>query len=241
MVKAAAATSTKRTVAVVSLHYTNDTNSNMSHGVGKSLPIDSLKGNATSTLKMKQQSTFFGVEDYHRSDSFASLPKRVVFPQSEVEWSQTAIIPAMMIGAVNFEEEFASMKATLERLSKESTEKDARIIRQEEHIAKLLKNLDKGPRASSNKGVSSDEDEKGSNRSEAPEDDGGLKKGGKPQNDLSLSSMTAGQIQELIANAVKTHLGVGSQKSHLYTKPYTRRIDTLSYALWLPASQIQPI
>jgi len=37
---------------------------------------------------------------------------------------------AVMIGAINFEEEFASMKATLERLSKEIAEKDARIKRQ---------------------------------------------------------------------------------------------------------------
>ena len=58
---------------------------------------------------------------------------------------------AIMIGAINFEEEFTSMKAILERLSKESAEKDARIKRQEEHIAKLLKKLDKGLRASSNK------------------------------------------------------------------------------------------
>ena len=91
----------------------------------------------------------------------------------------------------------------------------------------MLKKLDKGPRASSNKGASSDEDEKGSNRSEASEDDGRSKKGGKPQNDSSLSAMTCEQIQELIANAVKTQLGVGSQKSHLHTKPYTKRIDTL--------------
>ena len=39
--------------------------------------------------------------------------------------------------------------------------------------------------------------------------------------------MTCEQIQELIANAVKTQLGVGSRKSHLYTKPYTKRIDAL--------------
>jgi len=91
----------------------------------------------------------------------------------------------------------------------------------------LLKKLDKGSRASSNRGVRSDEDEKGSDRSEAPEDDGGSKKGGKSQNDSSLSSMTAKQIQKLIANAVKTQLGVGSQKSHLYTKPYMKRIDAL--------------
>ena len=125
------------------------------------------------------------------------LPKKVVFPQSKAELSQTVMMPAMMIGAINFEEEFTSMKAALEKLSKESAEKDAHIRCQEEHIAKLLKKLDKGPCASSNRGASSDEDEKGS------EDDGGSKKGGKLQNDSSLSAMTAEQIQELIANTVK--------------------------------------
>jgi len=62
---------------------------------------------------------------------------------------------------------------------------------------------------------------------EASEDDGRSKKGGKPQNDSSLSAITSEQIQELIANAVKIQLGVGSQKSHLYSKPYTKRIDAL--------------
>ena len=65
----------------------------------------------------------------------------------------------MMIGVVNFKEEFASMKATLERISKDSAEKDARIKCQEEHTAKLLKKPYKGPRALPNKGASSDEDE----------------------------------------------------------------------------------
>ena len=167
------------------------------------------------------------MEDYYSSDSSASPPKKVVFSQSEVKSSQTVIMPTMMIGAVNLEEEFVGMKAMLERLSKESAEKDTHIKRQEEHIAKLLKKLDEGLRASSNRGASSDENEKGSNRSEAFEDDGGSKKGGKPQNDSSLSAMTVAQIQELIANAVKTQLGVGSQKSHLYTEPYTKMIDAL--------------
>ena len=31
----------------------------------------------------------------------------------------------------------------------------------------------------------------------------------------------------LIANVVKTQLGAGSQKSHLYTKPHVKRIDAL--------------
>ena len=223
MARAITTTGTKRAVVVASLPPADNTDSSMNDRVGKSLSVNPVKGKATSTVKM--QSPSFGVEDYYSSDSSASPPKEVVLPQSGVESSRTVIMPAMMIGAVNFEEEFANMKATLERLSKESAEKDARIQRQEEHISKLLKKLDKGSRASSNRGVSSDEDEKGSNGSEASEDDGGSKKGGKPQNDSSLSAMTAEQIQELIAKAVKTQLGASSQKSHLYTKPYTKRID----------------
>jgi len=84
------------------------------------------------------------MEDYHSSDSSVSPLKQVVFPQSEAELSQTVIMPAMMIRAVNLEKEFTIMKATLEKLSKESAEKDSRIERQEEHIAKLLKKLDEG-------------------------------------------------------------------------------------------------
>jgi len=103
------------------------------------------------------------MEDYYSSYSSVSPPKKVVFPQSEVQSSQIVIMLAMILGVVNLEEEFASMKATLERLSKESAEKDARIKRQEEHNAQLLKKLDKGLHASSNRGTSSDENEKGSN------------------------------------------------------------------------------
>jgi len=53
MAKAVAATATKRTVVVASLHSIDDTDSNMNDGVGKSLPINPLKRKATSTLKMK--------------------------------------------------------------------------------------------------------------------------------------------------------------------------------------------
>jgi len=39
--------------------------------------------------------------------------------------------------------------------------------------------------------------------------------------------MSVEQIQSLIANAVKAQLGGGFRKTHLYTKPYTKRIDAL--------------
>jgi len=39
--------------------------------------------------------------------------------------------------------------------------------------------------------------------------------------------LTVEQIQDLIANAVKIQLGEGARKTHLYTKPYTKRVDVL--------------
>ena len=88
MERTAAATNTKGTVACASLHSTDDTGSNMNNGVSKSLDVDPFKGKSTSTLKMKQQSSFFGVEDYYSIDSSASPPKKVILPQSEAESSQ---------------------------------------------------------------------------------------------------------------------------------------------------------
>ena len=140
-------------------------------------------------------------------------------------------MPAMMIGVVDFDEEFASMEAMLERLSKESAEKDARIKRQEGQIAKLLKKLDKGPRASSNRGASSDEDKKESNRSETSEDDHGSKKGGKPQNDSSLSAMTAD------CECCQDSAGSWLTKESSLHQTLHEDDRCSSYALWLPASQ----
>ena len=47
----------------------------------------------------------------------------------EVESSDTIIKLVMMTGAANLEEQLTSMKATLDRLSKESAEKDDQVKR----------------------------------------------------------------------------------------------------------------
>ena len=39
--------------------------------------------------------------------------------------------------------------------------------------------------------------------------------------------MIVEKIQDLIANAVKIQLGRGAHKTHLCTKPYTKRVNTL--------------
>ena len=59
--------------------------------------------------------------------------------------------------AMNLEEQLASMKATLERLCKESAQQDAQIRRQNKQIADLTKKLEKRPLEASNKGSQSKE------------------------------------------------------------------------------------
>jgi len=39
------------------------------------------------------------------------------------------------------------------------------------------------------------------------------------------------QIQKLIANAVNAQLGGGVHETHFYSKPYTKRVDTLACPL----------
>jgi len=113
------------------------------------------------------------------------------------------------------------MKATLDRLSKESAEKDAQIKCQNDQIAELMKKLKKKSSKASNKCSDAEDSDKESNHSE--ESDGEYK----AKKDRSLGSMSVEQIQRLIANAVKAQLGGGSHKTHLYTKPYTKRNDAL--------------
>ena len=57
----------------------------------------------------------------------------------------------MVTELTNIEEQLASMKATLDKLLKESAEKDGQIKHQSRHIAKLTKKLEKRPIEASNK------------------------------------------------------------------------------------------
>jgi len=171
--------------------------------------------------KLSLQSPVYEVEDYYSSDSSSPSPKGARMSEIETKSSDTVIIPVMMTGATNLEEQLASMMATLDRLSKESAEKDAQIKHQNDQIAELTKRLEKKFSEASNKGSSAEDSDKESHRSEESDNDHKAKK------DCSLGSMSVEQIQSLIANAVKAQLGGESYKTHLYTKPYTKRINAL--------------
>jgi len=89
----------------------------------------------------------------------SSLPssKESLFLHAEAESSDTVIMPVMVTNAANIKEQLTSMKATLDRLSRESSKKDAQIKRQNEQIVELMKRLEKKSFETSNKG--SDEED----------------------------------------------------------------------------------
>jgi len=84
-----------------------------------------------------------------------------------------------------------------------------------------MKLLEKKSSEASNKDSDEEDPDKESNRAEESDDERKVRK------DRSLGSMSVEQIQSLIANVIKAQLGGVSHKTHLYTKPYTKRIDTL--------------
>ena len=59
------------------------------------------------------------VEDYHSNDSLSPSLKQAFQSKTEAESSKTILMPVMIIGASNLEEEMATKKAMLERLIKE--------------------------------------------------------------------------------------------------------------------------
>jgi len=153
------------------------------------------------------------------SDSSLASWKGSFSSHAKTESSDTVIMPVMVTGATNLEEQLASMKATPDRLSKDSAEKDAQIKRQNDQIVELTKKLEIKFSETSNKVSGAEDSNKESNHSEESVNDRKAKKY------CSLSSMSIEKIQSLIANGVKAQLGGGSHKTHLYTKPYTNRID----------------
>ena len=108
----------------------------------------------------------FGLEanGYSSSDSASTSSKKSVSFYAKVESSATLIMLVMMTEAVNFEEQLASTKATLDLLSKESAEKNTQIKSQNEQIVELRKKLKRISSEASNKDLSDEDSDKESNR-----------------------------------------------------------------------------
>jgi len=91
----------------------------------------------------------------------------------------------------------------------------------------LIKKLEKWSTQSSAKDLESEDSEKVSIHIEAYDNEKQPKKGVMPKNAKSSESMTVEQIQDFIANAVKAQLSEGSRRTHIYTMPYTKRVDAV--------------
>jgi len=110
-------------------------------------------------------------DGYSSNDSSAATPKESPASHVEVESFNTVVLPIMVIEATNIEEQLASMKATLDRLSKESVIKDAQIKCQNDPIAELIKMLEKKSSGASNKGSGDEDSDKESNHDEDSDDE----------------------------------------------------------------------
>jgi len=83
--------------------------------------MDELQTHTNPTFQL------FNFEDdgYSSYDTSLASSKGSLFSHVKIEFSDTVIMPVMVTAATNFKEQLASMKATLDKLSKESAEKDA--------------------------------------------------------------------------------------------------------------------
>jgi len=127
----------------------------------------------------------FEVECHYSSGS--SLPSLKGAFQSNIEAKspKIPIMLAMAIGTNNWKEEIAIMKAMLEKLNKDSKEKEAHIKLQEEKIAKLTTKLETQLVRSITRDLKSEEEEKASIHTKVSNDEVYLKKGGKLRSDYS--------------------------------------------------------
>jgi len=109
---------------------------------------------------LQLQSSIYEVEDYYNSNYSSPSPNGVCLLETKVESSKTIVMPALMIGSTSLEKEMSNMNVILEKLTRESEEKEARGKFQEEKIAKLTKKLEKWSTQSSAKDSESEDSRK---------------------------------------------------------------------------------
>ena len=103
---------------------------------------------------------------------------------AEAESSDTIVIQVMVTEAANIEEQLVSMKATLDKLLKESAEKDDQIKYQNKQIVDLTKKFEKRPTKAYNKCSDAEDSNNESNYNEKSDNKRKVKK------DCSLGSMS---------------------------------------------------
>ncbi|KAA0051097.1 ty3-gypsy retrotransposon protein [Cucumis melo var. makuwa] len=138
------------------------------------------------------------VIDEHNS-SFESSNEEVPYPN----------IMSVMVTDVDISEDrMIELEKMVNMLMKEVEERDFEIVSFKNHIEirgvvesshrHTVKNVDKGKTIMQER---------------------------QPQNSTLIVSLSVQQLQEMIANSIKTQYGKSTQTSYLYSKPYMKRID----------------
>ena len=138
-------------------------------------------------------------DDHTSSDSSPTSPRDSLFSQIEVKSSDAIFMSVMVTKVINLEEELINMKATLERLSKESKEKDTQIKHRNKQTVDLKKKLENGHVNRQTKAQTSEDSNKESNHSKEADDERN------PKNESALNSMSIEHIQNLTTDAVKAY------------------------------------
>ncbi|KAK9704971.1 hypothetical protein RND81_07G024100 [Saponaria officinalis] len=130
-----------------------------------------------------------------------------------VEAASPVVASVMTIGDRTIEDQIQDMKKLLEQVLKDNEEKNKKI----EDLQKVVTEL--RDKDWSQHGDTETEEEEEEEDDEKKDDD-------KPPNN-NAGIYTPKQLQDMIADAIKSQLGDSSSNSLRYIKPYTRRIDSL--------------
>jgi hypothetical protein len=145
--------------------------------------------------------------------SFPGFPQRATSSAFSEDSSRVIAIPAMMTKTTIVDERIVAMERAISKLTKTVEEKDLQI-------ATLMNKL-----KVHNHGESSN----GPIHQHTPQD-GHKRVEDQHTNSTSIASLSVQQLHDMITNTIQAQYSGAPQSTLMYSKPYTKRIDSL----WMP-------
>uniref|UniRef100_A0A2N9G4P3 Uncharacterized protein n=1 Tax=Fagus sylvatica TaxID=28930 RepID=A0A2N9G4P3_FAGSY len=145
-----------------------------------------------------------------QSGSSPGSPRRATTSAFSEDSSRTIAMPAMMTETAVVDERIVAMERAISKLTKTVEEKDLQI-------ATLMNKLEVH-----NHGESSN----GPVHQRTPQD-GHKRVEDQHTNSTSIASLSVQQLHDMITNTIRAQYGGAPQSTLMYSKPYTKRIDSL--------------
>jgi hypothetical protein len=145
-----------------------------------------------------------------QAGSSPGSPRRATTSAFSEDSSRTIAMPAMMIETAVVDERIVAMERAISKLTKTVEEKDLQI-------ATLMNKLEVHNHGeSSNSPVHQHTPQDGHKRVEDQH-----------TNSTSITSLSVQQLHDMITNTIRAQYGGAPQNTLMYSKPYTKRIDSL--------------